>query len=54
MDSIYSCSSHVNKLERIVDDKLYLNYSLGVRSRWAKNIPGHIDAANENWPEVLN
>ena len=38
----------------IVDGKLYLNYSLGVRQRWERDIPGHISAANNNWPEVLN
>ena len=38
----------------IVDDKLYLNYSVGVRKRWAKDIPGRIAAADKNWPGVLN
>lgn len=47
-------ASTVAEAWTVVDDKLYLNYSLGVRSRWAKNIPSRIDAANENWPEVLN
>ena len=38
----------------IVDGKLYLNYSLAVQQRWRKNVPGHIKAANRNWPAVLN
>ena len=38
----------------IVDGKLYLNYSLGVRKRWQQDIPGHIATADENWPGVLN
>lgn len=38
----------------IVDDKLYLNYSLGVRKKWTKDIPGNIKKANDNWPGVLN
>ena len=38
----------------IVEGKLYLNYSLGVRKRWREDIPGHIAAANKNWPGVLN
>ena len=38
----------------IVDDRLYLNYSLGVRKKWAKDIPGNIKKANNNWPGVLN
>lgn len=37
----------------IVDDKLYLNFSTGVRSRWERDIPGHIAAADANWPAVL-
>ena len=38
----------------IVDGKLYLNYSLGVRKRWRKDVPGHIRAADRNWPAVLD
>lgn len=38
----------------IVEGKLYLNYSLGVRQRWRKDIPGHVRAADRNWPAVLN
>ena len=37
----------------IVDDKLYLNYSLSVRERWNKDIPGHIRRGDANWPAVL-
>ena len=38
----------------IVDGKLYLNYSTGVQKRWEKDIPGYIDAADSNWPAVLD
>ena len=38
----------------IVDGKLYLNFSLGVRDRWSKDIPGHIAAADANWPKPLD
>lgn len=38
----------------IVDGKLYLNYSLGVRDKWRKDIPGYIVKADANWPGVLN
>jgi YHS domain-containing protein len=38
---------------RIVDDKLYLNYSKSVQSRWAQDIPGNIEKADANWPKVL-
>ena len=37
----------------VVDGKLYLNYSLGVRESWNKDIPGYIQRADGNWPEVL-
>ena len=38
---------------KIVDNRLYLNYSLGVQKKWAKDIPGHIARANANWPKIL-
>jgi len=37
----------------IVDGKLFLNYSLSVRERWNRDIPGHIRKADANWPAVL-
>lgn len=38
----------------IVDDKLYLNFSRRVQRRWERDIPGHIAAADANWPSVLS
>lgn len=38
----------------IVDGKLYLNYSKGVRATWSKDIPGNIAKGDANWPGVLN
>ncbi len=37
---------------RIVDGKLYLNYSKDVQKKWETNIPGFIKAGNENWPKL--
>ena len=37
----------------IVGDRLFLNYSLGVKRRWEKNISGYIKNADANWPGVL-
>ena len=37
---------------RIVDGALYLNYSLGVQERWAKDVPGNIAKADVNWPRL--
>jgi YHS domain-containing protein len=38
---------------RIVDGKLYLNYDAAVQEKWMQDIPGHIEAADGNWPTVL-
>jgi len=38
---------------RIVDGKLYLNYSKDIQKRWAEDIPGNIAKADANWPRVL-
>lgn len=35
---------------RIVDGKLYLNYSLGVQKDWEQDILGNIGKADVNWP----
>ena len=35
---------------RIVDGKLYLNYSKSVQKKWQQDIPGRIAKAQENWP----
>lgn len=36
----------------VVGGKLYLNYSETVRSQWLSDIPGYIQKADANWPEV--
>lgn len=38
---------------RIVDGRLYLNYSKSVQRTWEQDIPGNIASADANWPEVL-
>lgn len=38
---------------RIVDGKLYLNYSKGVQRSWERDIPSNISKADANWPGVL-
>jgi len=37
---------------RIVDGKLYLNYSKDVQKKWEADVPGFIKQANENWPKL--
>jgi YHS domain-containing protein len=39
---------------KIVDQKLYFNYSLKVQELWNKDIPGHIQKADGNWQKVRN
>ena len=34
----------------IIEGKLYLNYSKGVKKTWSEAIPQHIEEANRNWP----
>ena len=36
----------------VLSDKLYLNYSETVRSQWLSDIPGYVQKADANWPEV--
>lgn len=38
---------------KIVDGKLYLNYSRRIQRRWERNIPGRIATGNANWPSLL-
>jgi len=33
--------------------KLYLNFSLGVRRRWLRNLDANIAAGDANWPGIL-
>lgn len=37
---------------KIVDYKLYLNYSTAVRQKWAADIAGNIAKADHNWPGI--
>ncbi len=38
---------------KIVNGRLYLNYSMKVQKQWAEDIPGNVAKAEENWPEIL-
>ena len=35
---------------KIVDGKLYLNYSRSVQKKWQRDVPGNIRRAQTNWP----
>ena len=38
----------------IHENKLYLNFSLDVRERWLRDVPGNIARAEQHWPGVLS
>ncbi|WP_298857658.1 YHS domain-containing (seleno)protein [uncultured Sulfitobacter sp.] len=46
-------ASTTPKAWKIMDGKLYLNYSKRIQRRWEKDIPTRITNANTNWPRVL-
>lgn len=37
---------------KIVDGKLYLNYSKDVQEQWQQDVPGNITKADTNWPGI--
>lgn len=37
---------------RVVEDKLYLNYSKDVQKKWLADIPGNIQLADSNWTSL--
>ena len=39
---------------KIVDGKLYLNYSKSVQAQWLEDMAGNIRKARENWPRLLS
>ena len=40
------------RLWKIVDGKLYLNLNKDIQKTWEKDIPGNIEKAEEQWPEI--
>ncbi|MFK7869088.1 MAG: YHS domain-containing (seleno)protein [Roseobacter sp.] len=46
-------ASTVPKAWKIVDGKLYLNFSRRIQRRWERDIPARIASADANWPAVL-
>jgi YHS domain-containing protein len=41
------------KAWKIVDGKLYLNYSKDVQKMWEQDVPGWIKKGDENWPKLI-
>lgn len=46
-------ASTVPEAWKVVDDKLYLNYSRFIQWRWERDIPGYIEAADAHWPKIF-
>lgn len=46
-------ASTVPEAWKIVDGKLYLNFSRRIQRRWERDIPNRIASADANWPDVL-
>ena len=49
----YTASVDPENAWSIYQNQLYLNYSVAVKERWEKDIPGHVEKADANWPGVL-
>jgi YHS domain-containing protein len=47
-----SLASTIPEAWKIVDGKLYLNYSRRIQRRWDKNIAGYIADGDANWPSL--
>lgn len=47
-------ASSVPEAWTIHEGKLYMNFSIGVRSRWLEDVPGNIALADPHWPGILN
>ena len=41
------------KVWRVVDGRLYLNYSTDAQKLWEEDVPGNITKGQQNWPSVL-
>ncbi len=46
-------ASTTPKAWKIVDGKLYLNYSRRIQRKWERDIPERIASADANWPKII-
>jgi len=47
-------ASIVPEAWKIIDGKLYLNYSMEAQEEWLVDTEAKIAAADDNWPEILD
>ena len=38
---------------KIVNGRLYLNYSKDIQQQWEQDVPGYVEKADVNWPKLL-
>lgn len=46
-------ASTIPQAWKIVDGKLYLNYSRRIQRKWERDIPGRIASGDRNWPGLI-
>ncbi len=46
-------ASTIPQAWKIVDGKLYLNYSRRIQRKWERDIPGRIASGDAKWPELI-
>ncbi|WP_269634909.1 YHS domain-containing (seleno)protein [Rubidibacter lacunae] len=46
-------ASSIPEAWKIVDGKLYLNYSMEAQEEWLQDVPGKIAKGDEFWPGIL-
>ncbi len=39
---------------KVVNGKLYLNVNADIFKKWSEDVPGHIRAADQNWPALAD
>lgn len=49
----YTANSDPENAWKIVNGKLYLNYSPAVQKKWEGDVPGHIAQAESHWPKLI-
>ena len=49
----YTANTDPETAWKIVNGKLYLNYSRDVQKKWEGDVPGNIIKAEANWPKLL-
>ncbi|HRE81168.1 MAG TPA: YHS domain-containing (seleno)protein [Opitutaceae bacterium] len=49
----YTANTDPENAWRIVDGKLYLNYSRDIQTKWERDVPGNIAKGELHWPKLI-